>query len=91
MTKSTTFFEILQNDETLDLRDSRGKQHILCLILVEFVIALLCNRDGNLSSIHRHMKSHHTKIVAELEMENTAPKKRYQGLIYRYYLVKLME
>lgn len=75
MTKSTTFFESLQNDETLDLRDNRGKQHISCIILVEFVIALLCNRDGNLSSIHRHKNSHHTKIVVELGMENTAPKK----------------
>lgn len=85
MTKSTTFFQALQNDETLDLRDKRGKQHILCIILVEFVIALLCNRDGNLSSIRRHMNSHHTKIVAELNMENTAPKKRYQGLICLYF------
>ena len=84
MTKSTTFFEVLQNDETLDLRDNRGKQHVLCLILVEFIIALLCNRDGNLSSIHRHMNSHHTKIVAELGMENAAPKKRYQDLICQY-------
>ena len=85
MTKSTTFFESLQNDETLDLRDNRGKQHILCLILVEFVIALLCNRDGNLSSIRRHMNSHHTQIIKELGMENTAPKKRYQGLICLYF------
>jgi len=65
MTKSTTFFETLQNDETLDLRDNRGKQHVLCLILVEFIIALLCHRDGNLSSIRRHMNSHHRKIVGE--------------------------
>ena len=85
MNKSTTFFEALQKDETLDLRDNRGKRHILYLILVEFVVALLCHRDGNLSSIRRHMNSHHAKIVEELGMKNTAPKKRYQGLICQYF------
>ena len=83
MPKNTTFFEALQKDEALDLRDNRGKKHQLCLILVEFIIALLCHRDGKMSSLHRHMKAHHTKIVAELGMENIAPKKQYQGLIYQ--------
>ena len=74
MNKSTTFFEALQNDEELDLRDERGKRHELCLILTEFVIGLLCHRDGVLSSIWRHMKSHHTKLVKELKMEKSAKK-----------------
>jgi len=84
MIKSTTFYEALQKDEGLDLRDNRGKQHEICLILIEFVIALLCHRDGKMSSVHRHMKAHHTKITKELGMEATAPKKQYQGLIYPY-------
>ena len=46
MNKSTTFLEALQNEETLDLRDNRGKHHDLCLILVEFIVALLCNEMG---------------------------------------------
>ena len=66
MTKSTTFFEALQKAENLDLRDGRGKRHNLSLILLEFVLGLLCHRDGNLSSIWRHMKPHHLELVEEL-------------------------
>lgn len=84
MVKSTTFFEALQNDEKIDLRDNRGKRHELCVILIEFVIALLCNRDGKMSSIHRHMKSHHANIVSELGIEKEVQKKRYPGLICHY-------
>lgn len=83
MNKSTTFFEALHKDKELDLRDERGKRHKLSVILLEFVLGLLCHRDGNLSSIWRHMKFHHTEIVAELGLEEIVPKKRYQGLIYR--------
>lgn len=83
--KSTTFFEVLQNDKTLDLRDNRGKVHLVSLILTEFVIALLCNRDGKLSSIWRHMNNHHTQLVSELDLEYVAPKKQYQDLIYQFY------
>lgn len=91
MTKSTTFYEALQKEERLDLRDNRGKRHKVCVLLVEFVVALLCNRDGKLSSLHRHMQSHHTKIVLELGMENSVPKKLYHGRIYLLYWEKLME
>jgi len=84
MSKNTTFYESLQNSKELDLRDNRGKFHKLGLILTEFVIALLCNRDGKMSSIHRHMESHHTKIVMELGLEKASPKKQYQGLICPY-------
>ena len=81
MNKSTTFYKALQNEERLDLRDNRGKKHKACVTLVEFVIALLCNRDGKLSSIHRHMSAHHEQIVLELGVENSVPKKQYRGLI----------
>ena len=84
-TKSTTFFEALQNDESLNLRDNRGKVHIVSLILTEFIIALLCHRDGKMSSIWRHMNNHHTIVVAELGLEKTVPQKQYPVLIYRYY------
>ena len=88
MTKSTTFFEALNKDEELDLRDERGKRHKLSLILLEFVLGLLCHRDGNLSSIWRHMKSHHTELLEELELEQSVPKKRYRGLIYQLFWAK---
>ena len=81
MTKSTTFFEVLHKDEELDLRDGRGKRHGLSLILLEFVLGLLCHRDGNLSSIWRHMKSHHEEMVEELALGGSVPKKLFQGPI----------
>lgn len=82
--KSTTFYEKAQRSETLDLRDIRGKIHDMPLILTEFILALLCNRDGNLSSIHRHMKNHHDLVVDFLGLE-TALKKQYPGLNCRFY------
>lgn len=83
--KNTTFFEALRNNEKIDLRDNRGKTHILSIILTEFVIALLCNRDGKMSSIWRHMNAHHTKVLKELDIETEAPKKRYQDLICPFF------
>lgn len=50
-----TFFEKLQNAGRLDLRDNRGKKHDLAVVLVGVAIAVLSNRDGNLSAIHRHL------------------------------------
>ncbi|MEO8074536.1 MAG: ISAs1 family transposase [Acidobacteriota bacterium] len=58
-----SFFEKLQSVEGLDLRDNRGKRHDLAVVLVGVVIALLSNRDGNLSSIHRHLKNHYERLV----------------------------
>jgi hypothetical protein len=57
-----SFYETLQNTNDLDLRDNRGKRHELSLVLVGFTLALLSKRDGNLSSIHRHMKNHHVRL-----------------------------
>ena len=85
MAKSTTFFEALQKAENLDLRDGRGKRHNLSLILLEFVLGLLCHRDGNLSSIWRHMKPHHLELVEELGFKDSVPKKQYQGPICRLF------
>ena len=88
MTKSTTFFEALQKDEELDLRDNRGKRHQLSLVLLEFVLGLLCHRDGNLSSIWRHMKSHHTELVGELGLGGSVQKKRCPDPICRTFWAK---
>jgi len=59
-----SFFEKLQRVEGLDLRDNRGKRHDLAMVLVGVVIALLSNRDGNLSSVQRHLKNHIGKLAA---------------------------
>jgi len=85
MSKSTTFYEALQNDKELDLRDNRGKRHDICVILTEFIIGLVCHRDGVLSSIWRHMKSHHTGVVEELGKSDSVPKKQYHVLTYHAY------
>ena len=77
MSKSKTFYEALQTDRSLDLRDNRGKVHDIALILTEFVIALLCNRDGKMSSIWRHMNKFHNLLIKELNLETTAPQKQY--------------
>jgi len=83
-TKITTFYEKAQKTSNLDLRDNRGKVHDLALMLTEFILALLCNRDGNLSSIHRHMENHHSLVVDYLGLE-TAPQKQYLVLNCLYY------
>jgi|SRR5215210_2359445 len=67
---SRSFFEKLQNAEGLDLRDNRGKRHDLAVVLVGVTLAALSNRDGNLSSIQRHLKNHYEKLAAVLGVEN---------------------
>ncbi len=73
-----SFFEKLQSVEGLDLRDNRGKRHELAVVLAGVVIALLSNRDGNLSSIHRHLKNHSGKLVAVLGVEQKQAVSRAQ-------------
>lgn len=70
---STTFFRQLQLAEGLDLRDNRGKRHDLAVILVGVTIALLSNRDGCLSSIHRHLVNHSGKLAEVLGIEAKKP------------------
>ncbi len=62
----TTFYSELQTACDLDLRDNRGKQHDLSVILIGVCLALFCKRDGNLSSIQRHMKNHYSKLCEAL-------------------------
>ena len=60
---NTSFFEKLQSCDGLDLRDNRGKRHELAIILLEVVLAILSNRDGKMSSIHRHLEFHHQSLL----------------------------
>jgi len=75
---SRSFFEKLQNAKGLDLRDNRGKKHDLAVVLVGVTIALLANRDGCLSSIHRHLANHYEQLVAALGVEKKRPVSRSQ-------------
>ena len=60
--KKTTFYSDLQASLELDLRDNRGKRHDLSFVLLGFTLALFSNRDGNLSSLHRHMLNHQEEL-----------------------------
>ena len=66
---SKSFFEKLQKAKGLDLRDNRGKRHDLAVVLVGVTLAVLSNRDGNLSSLQRHLKNHYGKLVKVLEIK----------------------
>lgn len=68
MNKSTTFYEDLLNNSEIDSRDNRGKSLNLPLMIVEFSLALLSNRDGNMSSIHRHMVAHNEAVIEFLNL-----------------------
>jgi len=73
-----SFFQKLQSAEGLDLRDKRGKRHDLAVVLTGVTLALLCNRDGNLSAIHRHLDNHYEKLVEVLEVEKKRAVSRAQ-------------
>jgi len=60
--QETTFYEELQGESGLDLRDRRGKKHDLVFVLLGVMVGLLRNRDGNLSSIHRCMVNTHWRL-----------------------------
>lgn len=69
----TTFYGQIKATEKIDIRDNRGKIHEAALVLVQFVLALLCKRDGNLSSIHEHMAMRYEEVVCYLGLTD-APK-----------------
>lgn len=75
---SKSFFQILQNADGLDLRDNRGKKHDLAVVLVGVALGVLSNRDGNLSSIQRHLKNHYEKLVTVLGVERQRAVSRSQ-------------
>lgn len=83
----TSFFLVLQNNKEIDLRDNRGKRHALNIVLLGVLIALLRNRDGNLSSIHRAMKNTHSRLMKELKSLYNID---YQKVVSRSHLPVLL-
>jgi len=67
--QETTFYEELQANDELDLRDRRGKKHDMAFILLGVMIGLLRNRDGTLSSIHRCMVNTHARLCELLSLD----------------------
>ena len=102
---SRSFFEKLQSAEGLDLRDNRGKRHDLAVVLVGVTLAVLSNRDGCLSSIHRHLVNYYEPLVLALGVAKLRPVSRAQlprilenisvlefdNLIFSHFGVKLNE
>ncbi len=102
---SRSFFEKLQKADGLDLRDSRGKRHDLAVVLIGVTLAVLSNRDGCLSSIHRHLTNHYEKLVVALGVEKQQPVSRpqlprilekvsvevFDNLIFSHFGIKLNE
>lgn len=68
--QDTTFYLDLCNTPSLDLRDSRGLTLNLSIVLMGVTIALLRNKDGNLSRIHRSMKNTHNDLLDALGIDN---------------------
>lgn len=82
--KETTFYEKILTNGALDLRDNRGKRHNLGLVLLGLLLALLRNRDGCLSSIHRSIKNTHSRLCSFLGIED-------QGVISRSHLPVILK
>ncbi len=76
--QNKSFFDQLQNVEGLDLRDTRGLRHELRVVLLGVTMAILSNRDGNLSSIHRYIVNHNTRILRSINYSNHSPISRSQ-------------
>jgi predicted transposase YbfD/YdcC len=76
--ESSSFYERLQTAEGLDLRDNRGKRHDLGVVLMGVTLALLSDRDGCLSRIHRHLVNHYEELTKYLGVEVKRPISRAQ-------------
>jgi len=76
--KTTTFFQTLQQTPGLDTRDNRGKKHSIALVINGVVLALCCGRDGNLSSLHRHLVSKFKILCQATGQESANPISRAQ-------------
>lgn len=67
--ESSTFFKELQEAKELDCRDKRGLRHELAIVLLGVTLAILSNRDGVLSSMHRHMRNHYRTLCDFMGLE----------------------
>ena len=47
-----------------------AKRRDVAVILMGVILAILSNRDGNLSSVRRHMKNHYAQLLQELQLDN---------------------
>lgn len=81
--QDTSFFQLLSQTPTLDGRDNRGKRHPVSLVISGLLLALCCGRDGNLSSLHRHMINHFDALCQTLQLTN-------QTVISRAQLPRLL-
>lgn len=77
--QSNSFYLALQTNAELDLRDNRGKQHNMSLVLCGLIFALLRGKDGNLSAIHRSMEKKQKALCLFLGID-------YQCVISRSHL-----
>lgn len=68
--QDTSFFQLLKQTPQLDGRDNRGKHHCIAVVITGLTLALCCGRDGNLSSLHRHMGNHFDDLCRVLELTN---------------------
>ena len=68
--QDTSFFQLLKQTPQLDGRDNRGKHHCIALVIMGLTLALCCGRDGNLSSLHRHMGNHFDDLCRVLQLTN---------------------
>jgi predicted transposase YbfD/YdcC len=103
--KETTFYLELKGLSDLDKRDNRGKRHDMSMILLGITLALLSNRDGNLSSIQRHMKNHYVKTCGFIGVSPYKVVSRsqlplilsevnlsvFEGKIFSFYGIRLSE
>lgn len=103
--QSTSFYQALQANTELDLRDSRGKLHDLPLVLLSLTLSLLRGRDGCLSSIHRSMQHTQRALCAFLGIQECAVVSRahlplllqkvnlmvFERLLFTYYGIVLSQ
>lgn len=76
--QNKSFFDQLQNIKGLDLRDTRGLHHELRVVLLGITLAILSKRDGNLSSIHRYITNHNSRILESINYPFSRPISRSQ-------------
>ena len=78
LTKTTTFYQLLDQTPGLDGRDNRGKKHPIALVLTGLVLALCCGRDGKLSGLHRHIVNHFDALCATTQSKHKTAISRAQ-------------